>query len=84
MCCDDVTCGDLTLKFETLTEENIDSFNLHIFFFCQLFGKNISTLGRSEVCYDVLINADVSSLQGLTGPIGEPGPDGPPGQKVSD
>lgn len=38
----------------------------------------------SKVCYDVLVKHDVSSLQGLTGPIGDPGPDGPPGQKVSD
>ncbi len=38
----------------------------------------------SKVCFDVLVKHDVSSLQGLTGPIGDPGPDGPPGQKVSD
>lgn len=73
------------LNLETLTEGNISigSFNLHIFF-CQLFGKNIQTPKGSKVCYDVLVNADVSSLQGLTGPIGDPGPDGPLGQKVSD
>lgn len=33
---------------------------------------------------DMLVKTDVFSLQGLTGPIGEPGSDGPPGQKVSD
>lgn len=38
----------------------------------------------SRVYTDVLVKHDVSSLQGLTGPIGDPGPDGPPGQKVSD
>lgn len=37
----------------------------------------------TEVHY-VLIYLDVSPLQGLTGPIGEPGLDGLPGQKVSD
>lgn len=31
----------------------------------------------------MLVKPDVSSLQGLTGPIGDPGSDGPPGQKVS-
>lgn len=35
-------------------------------------------------CSDMLAKPDVSSLQGLTGPIGDPGADGPPGQKVSD
>lgn len=41
-------------------------------------------LKGSKVCFDVLVKYDISSLQGLTGPIGDPGPDGPPGQKVSD
>lgn len=38
----------------------------------------------TEVCYEVLFKPGFSCLQGLTGPIGEPGLDGLPGQKVSD
>lgn len=41
-------------------------------------------MNGSDVCSDELVKPDVCSLQGLTGPIGDPGPGGPPGQKVSD